>query len=200
MPDRDDAVSAGPPEPPGLSEEAVARKVWVLPRSDICSGVVTFGISTVAPTNLGSEVPSLLIRGTRAGVCETGSVVTPPPVADEGPVRRRTNSRVGAFRRRQRVRCGAAGRKLARRGAWALGERYAALGERRVCACVGAKRAMSACVACCSPCCALVARAGCECGAEAVAERGRGAAGARDAGRTDGAGRASVGGAGGGSG
>ena len=70
-----------------------------------CGGAMAAAI--VAPTNLGSEVSSLVVRG-RCGLCEDRSVVTPPPFSSGlcGNVPIRVSAPLGAD---GRVRCGAAG-------------------------------------------------------------------------------------------
>ena len=189
---------------PGVDEEAVARQVWVLPRSDVSSAWVMqqsqqwslrqtwarcaeFGVSGDVTARACAKTGGERSRHPCRGLCRR-----PALLWHVGALRAPTAARIVTLR----------ARGLASLGAWALGERGGALGERWRVRCVERGAQRGACVACCAPCGALVARTGSECGAGAAAEDGRCAAGASNAARLcwRGAGEAGVGVADGGSG
>ena len=95
--------------------------------------------AVVIPANLGTSaefgVPVTSQRGP-ARKPGRGTATT-----HYGPVRWSTGSRVGVAAPTNACAAALRARKLARRGAGALGERGGALGERRVCAVCGARRA-----------------------------------------------------------
>ena len=80
-------------------EEAVARRVGPAAFRHLLGRGYAAASTVVFPTNLGSEVPSLVVRGRLRAVRRSigGNAAT----LVFGPVRRRTNLRVGASRRRR---------------------------------------------------------------------------------------------------